>query len=326
MRPGRWTACLVTLGLCCGLAGCLLNRAEPRRDASASGSSGGPSLGRIGVNGQVIQPKWVTLKIHILARQLHDPLVNSAVWGQADEQVVAPELRRDLAANGLRVGLLTGGIPAEVEAAINAPPPHKVTPVVVQLPDGERSPISLSDPTPTATVLMSQHGHATARDFKDASGWIRVTATQEGPTTVALRLVPEIHHGTVLRRYDSLSINSAPNALNPMQFMVKDGQQEDAIRDLVATLSVHPGQVAVIGCDPDRRGNLGAFLFTQPEAKSDRLTQKVLLISASRTNLGDPGSQPKTPASLVAVDPFETAASSGEPSKDNEKEKDREKK
>ena len=62
--------------------------------------------------------------------------------------------------------------------------------------------------------------------------------------------------------------------MNPMQFSLKDGQQEETFRELAAAFTLQPGQVAVIGHDPDRRGSLGAFLFTRPEPNSDRLTQQ----------------------------------------------------
>ena len=56
-----------------------------------------------------------TLQVAILTRPFRDEAINDAVWSVADEQVVAPEARRALEANGLRVGLITGDLPAEVE-------------------------------------------------------------------------------------------------------------------------------------------------------------------------------------------------------------------
>jgi hypothetical protein len=63
--------------------------------------------------------------------------------------------------------------------------------------------------------------------------------------------------------------------------VLKDGQQEDTLRELAATLVVRPNQMVVLGCMPDRPRSLGHFLFTEPEANSDRLLQKVLLLWAS---------------------------------------------
>ena len=93
--------------------------------------------------------------------------------------------------------------------------------------------------------------------------------------------------------------------LNSTGFTIVDGQQEETLRDLATTLTLEPGQTAVISSDPDRPGSLGAFLFTNAEANSDRLMQKLVIIRASRTNVGIPGSQPKRTPHLFPVDPPE---------------------
>jgi hypothetical protein len=112
---------------------------------------------------------------------------------------------------------------------------------------------------------------------------------------VTLRFVPEIHHGPIQHGFGAV-----PNggSLAPQRFMVRDGQEEDTLRELAATLILQPGQIAVLGCLPDKQRSLGTFLFTQPEVNSDRLLQKVLLIWASRTTQGLPTLEPIEPPDL----------------------------
>ena len=181
------------------------------------------------------------------------------------------------------------------------PPPNKVTPAEFNQPDGTPALINLAEAVPTTSLLLNRDGHALGKDYNDASGWLRVTGSHEGPTGVTLRFVPEIHHGPIVRRFDALPNNGG--TINPMQFMPKDGQEEESLRELTTSLTLQPGQVAVVGGIPGRRGSLGAFLFTRPEAGSDRLTQKVLFVRASRSNLGLPGSQPDARPSLVPEEP-----------------------
>jgi hypothetical protein len=300
---------LVLVAAMMAVAGCTLNRTELRRGASV--------LARLGGGGQTIQPKRCTLSVIILSRPLRDKVVNEAVWSQADEQAVAQDARRPLEANGVRIGVISGGLPAELESAINAPPPKKVDPAEFDMPDGDTTLVSLAPQVSLASLLLNRDGHAFGRDYQDASGWFRVTANHDGPRGLSLRFVPEIHHGPVLRRYDTAQ-NSNP--LNSMQFLVKDGQQEETIRELAATLTLQPGQTAVIGCDPDRRGSLGSFLFTQAEANSDRIIQKLLIVRASRTNLGEPGSAPKPSSRLEPVEPPELP---GLPAFSKDKDRDR---
>lgn len=273
------------------VAGCTLNRVDLRRDALVP---------RIGGGGQVIEPKRVALQVAILSRPIRDDAINSAVWSVADEQMIPPEARRMLEANGLRVGLITGELPAEVEKVLKAPAPHKVEPAQFDFPDGGFALISLCESTPQASLLLSREGRAFGKDYADASGWLRVTAGFEGAHDVTLRLVPEIHHGPIQHAFGAL-----PNAgtLAPRQFMLKDGQQEETLRELAATLTLEPGQVAVIGCRPEGARSLGAFLFTHPEPNSDRLLQKLVLIWASRSSLGLAGAPHRAPADLEPVEP-----------------------
>jgi hypothetical protein len=275
-------------------AGCALNRSETRKESFI------PRIGGSGA-GKVIEPKRCTLTVTIVSKPLRDKVINDAVWSCADTQSVNMDVQNSLQANGIRMGVIMGSLPAQLETVLHAPPPDQIDPVNFDLPDGSNTLIALGDSMPTASLLLTRDGHASGKDYRDASGWFRVTANQSGPTGVALRLVPEIRHGEVLRRYDALQ--SSPTTLNSMEFTVKDGQQEETLRDLAATLTLQPGQTAVIGCDPERPGSLGAFLFTRPEPKSDRLIQKLVIVQASRTHTGVPGSQATVPSRLDPVEP-----------------------
>ena len=183
---------------------------------------------------------------------------------------------------------------------LKAPPPRRVEPIQVIVPDGQHTMISLSDTNPQVSLLLNREGRVFGKDYKDASGWYRITATHEGETAVKLRFVPEIHHGPLQRAFAAL-----PNAgtYAPQQFMQKDGQQEETLRELAVTLNLQPNQVAVIGCRPEANRSLGSFLFTQTEPNSDRLLQKVVLVWASRSNLGTAVDGTETPKGLVPVEP-----------------------
>jgi hypothetical protein len=278
------------------LAGCSLMRSDGEKQASFLPKIGKPE-------GQVVEPKWCSLTVTILAKPLHDKLVNDVVWKAAEEQAVESETRRALEANGIRVGVIEGSLPVELETALHAPPPDRVDPAEFNIPDGSNTLLAVSESASQATLLLTRDGRASGKDYKDATGWFRVTVNQSGPTGVSLRFVPEIHHGPVVHKYDAMQASAA--SLNPIQFTRKDGQQEETLRDLAAMLTLQPGQTAVLGANPDRPGSLGAFLFTHTEANSDRLLQKVVLVRASRSNIGIPGSQPKDHPRLMPVDPPE---------------------
>jgi hypothetical protein len=266
------------------VVGCTLNKSDLRRDNL---------LTRIGGNGQIIEPKRCALQVAVLMRPLRDPALDVAIWNAADEQVVTPEVRHALDVNGLRIGLVTGSLPAEVESILNAPPPDNIKRSQVSLPDGDNALIPLSEQTPLASLLICRDNRASGKDYQDASGFYRITARQEGPRGVSLRLVPEIHHGPIQNTFSALP---TAGVLSPQQFMSKHGQEEETLRELAATLTVEPGQIAVLSCQPEKQRSFGTFLFTQPEANSDRLLQKVLLIWASQSSQNLPTLEPVEPS------------------------------
>jgi len=63
---------------------------------------------------------------------------------------------------------------------------------------------------------------------------------------------------------------------------IRDGQQEETIRDLAADLILEPGQAAVIGCRPESQRSLGSFLFSSAASETGQRPQRLILVWASR--------------------------------------------
>jgi hypothetical protein len=290
---------LVLGGLSC-LVGC-----NPQKDQLRPDNL----FGRLGrQSGQVIEPRKCVLRVAILNRSLREASINEVVWKVADEQAITPEARRALEVNGLRIGQITGELPPELEAVLAAPPPHKVEPATFLLDDGEQTLINISDPVEQVSLLLNRENRPYGKDYQAASGYFRVTAGQEGTNGVSLRFAPEIHHGPVQRSFQPIA-NASP--YSPQELRINDGQQEETLRDLSASLTLEPGQVAVVGCRPEQERSLGSFLFTQSETHGGRRRQKLILIWADRNQLGALGAKPsKTdrPVPTKATSPIEKAS------------------
>jgi len=258
------------------VAGCALDKTTARSESV---------INRIGGHGgDMIEPKRCLLRVAILSRPFGDPLVSQTIWAEADEQIVPPQERRAWEVNGLRVGRFTGELPLEVEALLNDNSPNKkVNPTTFFVESGEQTLISISESVDQASLLLNRDNRAFGRDFNAASGFFRTTVQHEGPHSISLRLVPEIHHGPIQRTYQALPNASA---FAPQQFKINDGQQEETLRDLPVNLVVEPGQVVAIGCRPEQKRSLGTFFFTQAVAHSDQRMQKLILIWASRNMEG----------------------------------------
>lgn len=242
-------------------------------------------IGRIGSKpvGQIIEPKKCALRVVILDRPLRDPVLNEIVWRAVDEQSIAPEARSALQANGLRMGRITGNIPIELEEILDAPPPNKVEPVSFHLDDNEQTLISVCEPAEEISILLNRDNRVFGKDFSDAGGFFRVTPQHHSGAAVSLRFTPEIHYGPVQRSFQPIQ---QPTGYAPQQFKITDGQREESLRDLSADIVLEPGQVAVLGCLPDRERSLGSFFFTLADSQADKRRQRVVLVWASRNQMG----------------------------------------
>ncbi len=282
MTATRWLrkevallASATLMGTSLGLWGCNPHKDQIRPENIFGG------IGR--QTGEIIEPRKCEIRVWIIDRPFGDTAINQATWKAADEQAIAPEERRALEVNGLKIGEITGELPVELEAVLNAPPPHKVDPARFLLDDGEGTLISVSDPVDQVSLLLNREGRAYGKDYEAAGGFFRVIATHDGTNGVHLRFTPEIHHGPLQRSFPALN-NGTPYA--PQQFKINDGQHEDALRDLSVTISLEPNQIAVVGCRPEQPRSLGAFLLTRTEGKGDQRRQKLILMSAARNQLG----------------------------------------
>ncbi|MFI5457528.1 MAG: hypothetical protein ACHRXM_18960 [Isosphaerales bacterium] len=254
-------------------------------DKDKNGSQPGSVFNRVGGHsGELLEPKRCLLKVAIVSRPSSDQAISNAVWRVADEQVIPPKERRAWEVNGLRLGRIMGELPLELEAALKETTPQKkVDPTWLNRDSGEPSLLKSSEAVEEASLLLNRDNRVFGNDYKDVSGYFRVTPQHEGANLVSLRLVPEIHYGPIQRTFQAL-----PNvaAIQPQEFRINDGQQEDTIRELATTLVLEPGQVAVIGLRPDHKRSLGSFLLSQSVAHSDQRIEKLILIWASRNLQG----------------------------------------
>jgi hypothetical protein len=285
-RTPVWVSILVG-AMAAGLlavVGCALDKPQnqPRQVFNRIGGHGG----------QVIEPRRCLLRVAIVDRRFGDPAINDAVWHFADEQAIAPAERKALQANGLRIGRIIGELPRELESILKDEGPHaaKVVPLNILLESGEPTLVSLCPRVAQVSLLVTRDDGASGRDYQDASGFLRLTPRHHGEHAISLRVVPEIHHGPIHRTFQNV-----PNAtgLAPQELSVRNGQTEEAIRELAVDLSLEDGQVAIIGCRPDKMKSLGTFLFSQTAADNDERHQRLVLIWASRNLTGVVAEAPK---------------------------------
>lgn len=276
------------------LVGCTLTNPGLRKDKDQDGPV---QLG----GGERIIPKRCALRVMVASRPINDAALGEGVWRVADEQAIEADARRALQANGLRIGLASGDLPTEVQAVLDAPPPKQILTQTVILPDGDSTLIDTgTESTSNLSLILGQKDKVVGKVYQDARAFLRVGASFDGADGVSLRVTPELHHGPMQQGW---SVAGGATPMTPGQIIPKHGQKEESFRDMACTLTLKPGQVAVIGGRHEKRGSLGDFLFGDVEPDSDRQVQKVVFVWATRSGSDDvDGKAP--PAGLVPIDPM----------------------
>ena len=273
------------------LVGCTLTGGALRKDGLVAPKLGGT---------EVLVPKRCLLRLMIAERPQGDPALGQTVWLAVDEQALDADARRILQANGLRIGRISGDLPREVQDVLSAPPPRKIEPQSIDLPEGDHSLIDTGTvATPSLSLMLGQKDKVVGKVYEDARGFVRVTASFDGDDGVALRIAPELHHGPIQQGW---GVAAGGTAMTPGQIISKPGQKEEAFRDLTCTVVLKPGQVLVLGGRHDKRGSLGNFLFGDAGPDGDRAVEKVVFIWAGRSGSSDSGT-PNPPLGLMAIDP-----------------------
>lgn len=273
--------------------GCSLTEQGLRKNALLPEKIGGGT-------GSTFAPKRCVLQVMIVQRPQGDPALGEAIWRVADEQAVDPEARRVLQANGLRFGRAEGDLPAEVREILSAPAPKQPQALTIAVPEADHTLIDpATPPNPNLSLILGQKDKAVGKVYQDARGFLRVSATFEGDDAIRLRIIPEVHHGPIQQGW---GIAPGATPMTPGQLISKSGQKEETFRELAGTLVLKQGQVAVLGGRHDKRGSLGNFLFGAEEPGSDRPTEKVIFVWASRSE-GGRSDAVIPPPSLVPFDP-----------------------
>jgi hypothetical protein len=228
-------------------------------------------------------PESVTLEVWEARVPLDKDADAEALWQQVDEQCLDAELRRRLLANGLRAGVLGGALPDELAAMLGLQgempkddgarviTPDLATPKatrrVVQVNRREQRTIQASDLRPQADVLLSDGGSVRGESFKQVEGRYQLSAESRPGQRVAVRLVPELHHGELRNRYSG----SDQGIL-----LMTPSREREAFDNLTVSVELAAGEALVVGCLPQAHATLGGVLHR--DAASGRRERKFILV------------------------------------------------
>jgi hypothetical protein len=218
-----------------------------------------------------------------------DQAAHDAIWNEADEQHFAPEMRRELAANGLRVGILGQQLPTELRAALDAAASQREERVEdtdtndtqtdrsqrrLSCRTGRRAKIVVSKTHPSLAFLTQEDGAVRGNVLENAQCLLALKPYPQGDGRVRLDVTPEIEHGELKTRFVG----------QEGTMMHRVGRERVVLDRLRMVANLAAGQVLVISTTPDIKG-LGEHFFS--ETAGGQVERTLLLVRVAQTQWDD---------------------------------------
>jgi hypothetical protein len=213
-------------------------------------------------------------------------------WPEADEAILSAELRRRMAANGFRGGILGSPPPAALQELLDQQPAQDsgdgstrieagaeiaVRTHRLRSRSGHPSKIIVrGTPVPKlAALLYDEGGSVRGESLDQAQFYYCITAHPQGNGQVRIELVPTIEHGQPRSRFKGQQgAWTVDNVSRPTR----------TYDDLKIDTMLSPGQSVAIGRNDARRGLGEQFFAADPEEKEPRL---LLVVRLQQTQLDE---------------------------------------
>lgn len=223
-------------------------------------------------------PRTIAVELVFVRFDEHDVALGEELWNAADEQAIDAALRRRLAANGLRVGVVTGDLPphlaerllpdraAPASAAEAVSEGQSLAHRMLRLLPGRRSEIVANARIDDLVLLEERDGRVRGGSFREATGLFELKVRPAPDGRVRLDLVPEIKHGPVERSW----------VAEDGMFRMEAGQQRHRRDDLAVGLDLRAGGLLLLGCTGQKAATLGDALLR--DQGGDRSTARLLVV------------------------------------------------
>jgi hypothetical protein len=233
-------------------------------------------------------PGVVSLDVRFLHASRSDTRLNESLWLQADEQVFSPEIRKRLAAHGFRAGVIGGTLPLELQQLLDMDEAQtiegdehvltefearpRVTHRQYSLRSGQKSEIQTSSVVPEMNLLLPTDGSLQGRTLYQVQGVMSVQVIPEPVRGhVRMSLVPELHFGPATTRWG----HDAAGVL-----VMEPGRDRQGFPDLQLDVTLLPGQMILVSCDPNLPGSLADHMFSDRKTTPRRQTWLLIRIAS----------------------------------------------
>jgi len=248
-----------------------------------------PTAGRSPLQPPQMSADSVVLEVFRLRVPFANPEANETLWHEVDEQHVPVEIRRRLARNGFRAGLIGGQVPLPLSRLLElkdkAVPTPDATEVPVdqidERPGVERARMTLRaglrgeivaspEYEKLPALIMDDSGDLSGQTYSQAQGVFAVKAYPQSDGRVRLDLTPEVHHDAPRPRYVG----------RQGMWRIEPGRPRRAFDDLSVSATLAPGEMLLLGSLPSRPASLGHHFLTED---GEQFVQKLVLVRLCQT-------------------------------------------
>ena len=246
--------------------------------------------------GTIANTDMVSIEIFIIRLAPHQNELLQQLWREVDEQSLPPQLRRELFAEGFRVGILGNLLSPALTQLLNISADGKV-----DVPWGEFQESSATNATrePMATrnmrnllpemralvkvfdtplseqsLFREENGMIHGQTFTEAMGILCISALANRDGSAQIQIVPELEHGVAEHRFRPMAGMVVQNTSKPRH----------SFEALAVSQRLLPGQWLIMGTTtPDSAGAGKAFFVRRDSGLEQRLLAIRLLNATSAT-------------------------------------------
>ena len=217
-----------------------------------------------------------------------DAVLGNDAWHDIDETQLDPSVRRELANNGFRAGVIGGTIPATIANALNmngSPPDEDaatketkaedlVSDAVVhgrvqQVRRNQRTEIQASDVYPSLPLLTSGGRELSGRTYERAQAIYALKVDPQPDRTALLELTPELHHGSPRIQWTQGDDGTGLLRQAPLR-------DREVFNQLQMSVRLAPGEMLVLMSLPDSRSRLADY-FHMVDSSEGRQPKLILI-------------------------------------------------
>jgi hypothetical protein len=189
------------------------------------------------------------------------------LWDLVDEQALDGALRQRLAANGLRGGVITGGMPAELTERLAEALPETLamesigSRQILRLFPGRRAELVAAARRPELIILEEDDLGVHGSTFRDASVLVVLRAWPAADGRVRIETVPELRHGPMQRSWIG----------EEGMFRMENAQARHRLDQLAIDVTLPVAGLLVVADAGDAPSTVGEALLREGDRAGTRL-------------------------------------------------------